>query len=119
MLPRMSARPLARTGLARKLLSRAGKPARICATRQGAALDHTTLERMIRTGKLSTVEVLQQTPVDRLEEAMAILSRHRAAKDICQALMERIAKAPLDDFNALKRLYFQHCVDRPGKAGAE
>jgi 16S rRNA C1402 N4-methylase RsmH len=82
-------------------------------------MDQTVLERMIRTGKLSAADVLHQTPVDRLEEALALLKRHRPAKDICQALTERIAKAPLDDFNALKSLYFQHCVDRPRKRGDE
>jgi len=78
-------------------------------------MDQTVLERMIRSGKLSTSEVLGQTPVDRLEEAVELLKRHRPANDICEALVERIAKAPLDDFNALKGVYFAHCVDRPGK----
>jgi hypothetical protein len=81
-------------------------------------MDQTVLERMIRFGKLSTTEVLGQTPVDRLEEAVELLKRHRPANDICQALIERIAKAPLDDFNALKGVYFAHCVDRPGKSVA-
>ena len=80
-------------------------------------MDQAVLQRMIRAGKLSTAEVLQQTPVDRLEEAVALLRRYQPAKDICQALTERIARAPLDDFNALKNLYFRHCVDRPGKVG--
>ena len=78
-------------------------------------MDQTVLERMIRSGKLSTSEVLGQTPVDRLEEAVELLKRHRPANDICEALVERIAKAPLDDFNALKGVYFAHCVERPGK----
>ena len=78
-------------------------------------MDQTVLERMIRSGKLSTSEVLGQTPVDRLEEAVELLKRHRPANDVCEALVERIAKAPLDDFNALKGVYFAHCVDRPGK----
>ncbi|HTO48208.1 MAG TPA: hypothetical protein VML91_11260 [Burkholderiales bacterium] len=81
-------------------------------------MDQSVLERMVRAGKLSAADVLQQTPVDRLEEAMALLKRHRPAKDICQALTERIAKAPLHDFNALKGLYFKYCVDRPAKPDA-
>jgi hypothetical protein len=87
-------------------------------TTQGIPMDRTVLERMIRAGKLSATDVLQQTPVDQLEDAVALLKRLRPAKDICQALTERIARAPADDFDALKSLYFQHCVDRPGKAGA-
>ena len=35
---------------------------------------------------------------------MALLRRYRPAKDICQALTARIAKAPLEDFGALKSL---------------
>ena len=78
-------------------------------------MDQTVLERMIRSGKLSTTEVLGQTPVDRLEEAVVLLKRHRPYNDVCQALIDRIAKAPLDDFDALKGVYFAHCVELPGK----
>ena len=81
-------------------------------------MDQTVLERMIRTGRLSIADVLKETPVDRLEEALALLKHHRSAKDISQALMERIAKAPLQEFNTLKNLYFRHFVDRPGKISA-
>ena len=82
-------------------------------------MNQAVLERMVRAGKLSTADVLQQTPVDRLEEAVVLLKRHRPGKEICQALTERIAKAPLGDFNALKSVYFRHCVDRPGKPGTK
>jgi len=82
-------------------------------------MNQAVLERMIRAGKLSAADVLHQTPVDQLEEAVSLLKRHTPATDICQALTERIAKAPIDDFNALKSLYFRHCVDRPGKPCAD
>ena len=105
--------------LVQKLLPCLRQPAKTGrTTTQGIPMDRTVLERMIRAGKLSATDVLQQTPVDQLEDAVALLKRLRPAKDICQALTERIAKAPADDFDALKSLYFQHCVDRPGKAGA-
>jgi hypothetical protein len=81
-------------------------------------MDQALLERMIRSGKLTPAEVLGQTPADRLDEAVAILKRCRPTRDVCQALMERIAKAPLEDFNLLKSVYFHHCVDRPGQGGA-
>ena len=80
-------------------------------------MDWSVLERMIRARKVSATDVLQKTPIEHLEEAVALLKRYRPAKDICQALTERIAKAPIGDFNALKNLYFRHCVDRPGKPG--
>jgi len=78
-------------------------------------MDQAILERMIRVGKLSTADVLLQTPVERLEEAIAMLKQHRPARDICQGLTERIAVAPRGDFDALKRLYFRHCVERPAR----
>ena len=82
-------------------------------------MDQSVLERMIRAGKVSVADVLQKTPIDQLDAALTLLKRHHAARDICQALTERIARAPLADFDALKNLYFQHCVDRPGTPGAE
>jgi hypothetical protein len=43
-----------------------------------------------------------------------MLMRHRSAREVCKALMERIAAAPLDELNALKGVYyFRHCTDRP------
>jgi hypothetical protein len=32
---------------------------------------------------------------------------------VCDALVARIAKAPLQDFEALKALYFRHCGATP------
>jgi hypothetical protein len=55
---------------------------------------------------------LLQTPIDGLDEAVAILMRHRSAREVCKALMERIAAVSLDEFNALKGVYVRHCVDR-------
>ena len=43
-----------------------------------------------------------------------MLMRHCSAREVCEALMERIAAAPLDEFHALKSVhYFRHCADRP------
>ena len=72
------------------------------------------LEKMLRAGEVSSVEVLLQTPIDSLDEALTMLMRHCSAREVCKALMERIAAAPLDELNALKGVhYFRHCTDRP------
>jgi hypothetical protein len=75
-------------------------------------MDQAVLEKMLRTGKISSVEVLAETPIDGLDEALTMLMRHRSAREVCKALMERIAAVPLDEFHALKGVYFRHCVDR-------
>jgi hypothetical protein len=77
-------------------------------------MDQAVLEDMLRAGKISSVEVLFQTPIGGLDEALTMLMRHRSARDVCKALMERISAASLDEFNALKGVYyFRRCVDRP------
>jgi hypothetical protein len=75
-------------------------------------MDQAVLEKMLRAGKISSVEVLLQTPIDGLDEVLTMLMRHRSPREVCKALMERIAAAPLDEFNALKGVYFRHCGQR-------
>jgi hypothetical protein len=65
-------------------------------------MDHAVLENALCAGKISSVEVLLQTPIDGLDEVLTMLMRHRSAGEVCKALMERIGAAPLDEFNALK-----------------
>jgi hypothetical protein len=77
-------------------------------------MDQAVLENLLRAGKISSVEVLLQTPIDGLDEALTMLMRHCSAREVCKALMERIAAASLDEFNALKGVcYFRRCADRP------
>ena len=76
-------------------------------------MDQAVLENALRAGKISSVEVLLQTPIDGLDEALTMLMRHRSAREVCEALMERIAAVPLDEFDALKGVYFRCCADRP------
>jgi hypothetical protein len=76
-------------------------------------MDLKTLERLVRAGTVTVEEVLAHAGVDRLDETVTMLKRHRAAKEVCAALMQRIAKAPLADFEALKDVYFRHCGGGP------
>ena len=59
----------------------------------------------------SAVELLKRTPIDRLEETVQALKRHRPAAEVRKALVERIAHAPLSDFESLKHIYLKHCGD--------
>ena len=42
---------------------------------------------------------------------MQALKRHRPAAEVRKALVERIAHAPLSDFESLKHIYLKHCGD--------
>jgi len=61
--------------------------------------------------ELSAVELLAQAPIDRIDDAVRTLKERSSADEIRKALIERIARAPLSDFQALKTVYLTHCVD--------
>jgi hypothetical protein len=71
-------------------------------------MNQTALEQMLSTGKVTSAEVLADAPLDALDEALTMLMRHRPAKEVCDALMERITRTPIEDLNALKGVYFKH-----------
>ena len=72
-------------------------------------MDQATREKMVRAGKITSEEVHAHTPIDRLDETLTFFKRHREGKEVCRALIERIARAPLDDFGKLKDIYIKHC----------
>lgn len=72
-------------------------------------MDRQTLERLVRGGRITAAEVLAEASLDSLDETVTMLKRHCTPKDIRAALEDRIAKAPLGDFEVLKNLYFRHC----------
>ena len=59
----------------------------------------------------SAIELLAQVPLDRIEEVVRSLKHRRSAAEIRSALVERIARAPLSDFQTLKAVYMTHCAD--------
>ncbi len=61
------------------------------------------LERMIRDGKVTASEVVEQASLERLDDVLTMLIRHLPRKEICDALLGRIARAPLDQFNPRRR----------------
>jgi hypothetical protein len=57
------------------------------------------------------IDLLAQVPLDRIEEVVRSLKQRRSPAEIRSALIERIARAPLSDFQALKAVYMAHCAD--------
>ena len=54
-------------------------------------------------------ELLTETPLDRLEETVIALKRDRSPEVARKAMVERIARAPLAEFEMLKLIYLRHC----------
>jgi hypothetical protein len=61
----------------------------------------------------SAADLLTETPLDRLEETVKALKRDRSPEVARKAMVERIARAPLSEFEMLKHIYLRHC----GNAG--
>lgn len=60
---------------------------------------------------MCAAELLTETPVDRLEDTVKALKRDRSPREVRSAMSERIARAPLSDFEKLKHTYPKHCGD--------
>ena len=71
-------------------------------------MDQTALERLLRAGQLGVNDLLKQSPFEELEEILTLLKRYRRIEEVRAGLMERIASAPLAEFNALKVMYFRY-----------
>ncbi len=61
--------------------------------------------------QVSAVELLKRTPLDQLEETVKALKQQRPAGEVRKAMVERIARAPLSEFEILKTIYLKHCGD--------
>ena len=60
---------------------------------------------------IAAVEVLRQTPLDRIEEAVKRLRKQRTVAEVRKAMVDRIARAPLSEFETLKTIYLRYCGD--------
>jgi hypothetical protein len=67
------------------------------------------VEDLLRGGKATTVEILQQVALHELDEAVTVLKRHKPAEEVCSALKSLIAMAPLAQFQTLSAVYRKHC----------
>ena len=71
-------------------------------------MDHAAIKRLIEKRRIVTIELLTQAQFQDVEPILILLKRLRPAEELSIALMERMAIAPLSEFNALKGLYFRH-----------
>lgn len=58
---------------------------------------------------VSAADLLTETPLDRLEETVKALKRDRSPEVARRAMVERIARAPISEFEMLKHIYLRHC----------
>jgi hypothetical protein len=61
----------------------------------------------LQSGEISLTSLVRDTAVDDVDGMVAFLSRHVPAEDIRRALYDRIAAAPLDEFETLKSIYMK------------
>jgi hypothetical protein len=71
------------------------------------------LERMLREGRITALDVLQRTAAQRVGSVAEMLLRFLPHDEVCRALYERIGSAPLADFEILKTAYIKHCDHTP------
>jgi hypothetical protein len=56
----------------------------------------------------SIIDVLQGTPLDKLDETIEALKKRRPAAEVRAAMIELLATAPLSDFAAIKQVFMKH-----------
>jgi hypothetical protein len=62
-----------------------------------------------RDAPSAAVDLLQLAPLEELEEVIKALKAEHTLAEVRQAMVERIARAPLADFDRLKHIYLKHC----------
>ena len=75
-----------------------------------------TMRKMLRMDRapdanVTALELLQRTPIERLDETVRAMKKHRPATEVRQAMIDLISKAPLSDFETLKEVFLTHCTD--------
>jgi hypothetical protein len=67
-------------------------------------MDYAAIKRLIEKRRIVTIELLTQAQFQDVEHVLILLKRLLPAEELSIALMERMAIAPLSEFNALKGL---------------
>lgn len=73
-------------------------------------MDHVGFKRLVEKRRVTTIKLLIEADFQDVEPILLLLKRFRPREELSIALMERMAIAPLPEFNALKALYFRHFV---------
>ena len=56
----------------------------------------------------TALDILRETPIEQLDDMVARLKKKRPAEEVCDAMMNLIASAPLSQFETLKYVYLRH-----------
>ncbi len=75
-------------------------------------MDQSALVRLLGAGSITAEDLLGQAQFDELGDVLALLKRCRPAEEVRAAFLQRIATAPLAEFNALKVMYFRYFDER-------
>jgi hypothetical protein len=67
------------------------------------------INKLLRDPQRTVIEILQQVPLEQLDEAVGLIKRHRPVAEVCRGLMTLIATAPLSEFEVLREIYRKHC----------
>jgi len=59
----------------------------------------------------SILEVLQRTPLDRLDQTVARLKKRTPATDVRKAYVDLLGLAPLEHFGVLREVYMKHIAE--------
>jgi hypothetical protein len=71
-------------------------------------MDEQVLARMLRQGRITAEDLLRQTAAERVESVTEMLLHYLPFNEVRRALYERIAAAPIADFEILRPMYFKH-----------
>jgi hypothetical protein len=75
-------------------------------------MDRPALEGLLQSSTLTAGDLLARTELDELDDVLVLLARCRPLGEVRAALLERIAAAPLQEFNLLKIAHFRHFAAR-------
>lgn len=76
---------------------------------QEGKCDMKTVRDLLRSGKRTIFEVLQQVSLEELDEAVTFLKKKYPKSQVCRALEAIIATSPLSEFQTLQAIYRRHC----------
>lgn len=71
-------------------------------------MDHAGFKRLLEKRRVTTIKLFTEADFQDVEPILLFLKRFHPHEELSIALMERMAIAPLPEFNALKALYFKH-----------
>jgi hypothetical protein len=58
--------------------------------------------------KRTALEILQETPIEQLDEMVARLKKERPPVEVCDAMTKLFARTPISQFETLKHIYLRH-----------